>query len=360
MLLEIIPKFSTTSYSNNAYIYNMVEKNTYIIYLRVIATIFVVFIHASTGYLYHIDTQAFDWNYANWINAATRCSVPIFVIISGALVLPKNEQTWTFYKKRIPKILYPFIFWTIVYLIYYFYRYTKFDLLSNEKIFSISIDKILHGANAHLWYLYMVVGLYLAIPFLRKILINCSLREMEFFLLFWVLATCFTSKPIYAYMPKFDFDFFTGYIGYLVLGYYLSIRSLDFKWNTYGFALIYIIMVAISAIGTQLLNQDATKLNTFFYNYLFPTTAITAAALYLFIKELTKNKIAPRWIKIIDNYSFGIYLSHIIPLSYLHPWLAKQFSTAWVIPLATFTTVIASILITFVIRKIPYGKYVSG
>ncbi|MFZ4262783.1 acyltransferase [Sphingobacterium sp. HJSM2_6] len=338
----------------------MEEKNTYIIYLRVIATLFVVFIHASTGYLYRIDTLAFDWNYANWINSATRCSVPIFVLISGTLLLQKNDDTWSFYRKRIPKILYPFIFWTIVYLIYYFYRYTKFELLSNEKIVSISIDKILHGANAHLWYLYMVVGLYLAIPFLRKILVNSTLREMEIFLLFWVLATCFTSKPIYSAMPKFDFDFFTGYIGYLVLGYYLSIRSLNIKWKQWYFVVVYVLMVAIAAIGTQLLNHDANKLNTFFYNYLFPTTALTAVALFLWIKEITENKNAPNWIKFVDKYSFGIYLSHIIPLSYLHPWLAKQFSTAWVIPLATLLTMIASILITLLIRKIPYGKYVSG
>jgi len=115
----------------------MAEKNPYLIYLRVIATIFVVLIHASTGFLNRIDTNAFDWNYANWINAATRCSVPIFVIISGTLLIPKDEDTWTFYRKRLPKIIYPFLFWSIIYLIYYFYRYTKFDQLSNEKIWSV-------------------------------------------------------------------------------------------------------------------------------------------------------------------------------------------------------------------------------
>ncbi len=156
----------------------MEEKSAHIIYLRVIATIFVIFIHASTGFLYRIDTHAFDWNYANWINAATRCSVPIFVIISGYLLLKKEEATGTFYRKRIPKLVYPFVFWTIVYLVYYFYRYTNFELLSAEKIGAIILDKMLHGANAHLWYLYMIIGLYLAIPFLRKILINSSKREI--------------------------------------------------------------------------------------------------------------------------------------------------------------------------------------
>ncbi len=338
----------------------MAEKNNYLVYLRVIATIFVVLIHASTGFLYRINTTGFDWNYANWINAATRCSVPIFVIISGFLLIPKDEDTWTFYKKRIPKLFYPFAFWTIIYLIYYFYRYTNFEALSTEKIWSISLDKILHGANAHLWYLYMIIGLYLAIPFLRKILIHSSTREMEVFLVLWLLSMCFSNKSLYKVMPKFDLTFFSGYVGYLVLGYYLSVKNFDFKKSWLVFAFLYLLMVVIGAVGTNILNQGAKKLDPFFYNYVFVTTAIAAGSLFLWVKEWTQHLRVPAWIATIDKYSFGIYLSHIIPLNFLHPLISKFFSTAWVIPLATISTIIVSIGITFLIRKLPYGKYVSG
>ena len=338
----------------------MAEKYNFISYLRAIAAIFVVLIHASTGFLYHIDTNGFNWNYANWINAATRCSVPIFVMISGYLLLHKNENTWTFYKTRLPKLIYPFIFWTIVYLIYYFYRYTNFETLSTEKIWSIILDKVLHGANAHLWYFYMIIGLYWAIPFLRKILIQSSTREIELFLVLWLISMCFTSKPLYSVMPKFDLTFFSGYIGYLVLGYYLSIKEFKFNMNALVFALIYILMVVIGANCTNLLNQDAKKLNTFFYNYLFVTTAIAAGSLFLWVKDAVKDTKVPTWISGIDHYSFGIFLSHIIPLNFLHPLISKYFSTVWVIPLATISAVIVSIAITYAIRKLPYGKYVSG
>lgn len=338
----------------------MEEKSAHIIYLRVIATIFVIFIHASTGFLYRIDTHAFDWNYANWINAATRCSVPIFVIISGYLLLKKEETTGTFYRKRIPRLVYPFVFWTIVYLVFYFYRYTNFELLSTEKIGAIILDKMLHGANAHLWYLYMIIGLYLAIPFLRKILINSSKREIELFLGLWLLSMCFSSKDLYRFMPKFDLTFFSGYIGYLVLGYYLRIREFRLNSSQVVYAFIYLLMVGIAAYGTQLLNQGASKLNTFFYNYLFVTTAIAAGALFLFVKETMQGKNCPNWIRLIDKYSFGIYLSHIIPLNYIHPIIAKQVGTAWLIPLATLATLLLSIAITYLLRKLPYGKYISG
>lgn len=337
----------------------MAEKNNYIIYLRVIATVFVVLIHASTGFLYHIDTEAFDWNYANWINAATRCSVPIFVVISGALLLQKDENTWVFYKKRLPKLIYPFIFWTIIYLIYYFYRYTNFGLLSFEKICAIAQDKILHGSNAHLWYLYMIIGLYFAIPFLRKIILHSTVREIELFLLCWFLAMGITNRGLYWIMPKFDLTFFSGYIGYLVLGYYLTIKTFSNKKAIFAWG--YISMTVISAIGTHLLNKNGNKLNTFYYYYLFPTTGLAAGCMFLWFKEWAKNnKTVPQWISIIDQHSFGIYLSHILPLNFLHPWLSQYMNTGWVIPLATLGTVIVSLIITFILRKIPFGKYVSG
>lgn len=337
----------------------MADKNSHIIYLRVIATVFVVLIHASTGFLNNIDTNTFDWNYANWINAATRCSVPIFVVISGALLLPKDENTLKFYKKRIPKLVYPFLFWTFVYLLYYFYRYTNFNSLSLERISTIMLDKILHGANAHLWYLYMIIGLYLAIPFLRKIIIQSSIKEIELFLLFWLFAMLISNKGLYTVMPKFDLTFFSGYIGYLVLGHYLTIKSFNQKRALYIVG--YFLMVLIIGWGTYLLNQDAKKLNTFLYNYLFPTTALATAFLFLWIKAWKKgNNDTPQWIAFIDRYSFGIYLSHIIPLNFLHPFLSKYMGTIGVIPLAAITTIIASIGITYLLRKIPFGNHVSG
>lgn len=337
----------------------MAEKNIYISYLRVIATAFVILIHASTGFLYQFDAQSFDWNYANWINSATRCSVPIFIMISGALLLHKDEDSIIFYKKRLSKILYPFIFWTIIYLIYYFYRYTNFEVLSSKRVFEISMDKILHGSNAHLWYLYMIVGLYIAIPFLRKILRQASLREIEIFLICWVLSMLFTNKRLFDFVPKFDLTFFSGYLGYLILGYYLTIKK--WNWNKSAMLIVYVLITAITGYATFVLSNEIKKLDTFLYNYVFINTALAAASIFIFVKLWASSKTsAPKWVQIIDEHSFGIYLAHIIPLNYLHPLISKYVSTAWVIPLATISTLIASILITYVLRKMPYGKYVSG
>lgn len=337
----------------------MATKYNYINYLRVIATLYVILIHASTGFLNRFDANSFDWNYANWINAATRCAVPIFVILSGALLLHKNEETWTFYKKRIPKLFYPLVFWSIIYLIYYFYRYTQFSALSTEKIIAIAQDKLLHGANAHLWYLYMIIGLYLAIPYLRKIIAQVSILEMEIFLALWFASMIIMNKFYYPYVPKFDLTFFSGYMGYLVLGYYLSVKNIN--WNKWLPIVGYIIITAFTVYMTYAWSFSTKKFNAHWYNYVFPNTALAAAFLFIFFKNLIPQEAKlPKWVRIIDEYSFGIYLVHILPLNYIHPFVSKYMSTAWVIPLATLLTLVSSIGIIYLLRKIPYGKYVSG
>lgn len=337
----------------------MATKNNYISYLRVIATVFVILIHASTGFLNRFDADSFDWNYANWINSATRCSVPIFVMLSGALLLHKDEETLLFYRKRIPKLFYPFAFWTIIYLIYYFYRYTKFSILSSEKIIAIAQDKILHGANAHLWYLYMIIGLYLAIPYLRKIINQVSIRELEIFLVLWFISMIVMNKFYYPVVPKFDLTFFSGYLGYLVLGYYLSVKS--FNWNKWMYIIGYVVISIFTVYMTYTWSLSANKYNPHWYNYVFPNTALAAGFLFIFFKKIIpQDAKLPKWIQIVDEYSFGIYLVHILPLNHIHPFVSKYMSKVYVIPLATLLTILSSIGITYVLRKIPYGKYVSG
>ncbi len=337
----------------------MSSRNIYISYLRVLATIAVIAIHASTGFLTLFKAQSFDWNYANWINSFMRCSVPIFVAISGILLLPKEENTFLFYRKRIGKIVPPFIFWTIVYILYLFARIKNIDHLSWESIEDIVVQRVLSGANAHLWYLYMIIGLYLAIPFIRKFVVNARIKDIECFLAIWFLASFLKFPFIREYIPKIDFSFFTGYLGYLVLGYYISIK--DFKWSISSIACLYLASVTITAFMTFYLSNKQQKYDPTFYNYLTPNTIICTAAVILISKQLWMQKIEmPKWISFIDKYSFGIYLIHIIPLNYLHPLCSMYLHTSLLIPFVTILTVVCSAILIYLIRLIPGGKHITG
>lgn len=86
--------------------------------------------------------------------------------------------------------------------------------------------------------MYMIIGMYLAIPFVKKIVRQASLREIELFLVLWAVAMFITNKFYYPYTLKIDISFFSGYIGYLILGYYLSIK--DFKVKFWWYLLGYV------------------------------------------------------------------------------------------------------------------------
>ncbi|KGE15070.1 acyltransferase [Sphingobacterium deserti] len=333
----------------------MQQSISYIGALRVLATGLVILIHASTGYLNHFDAASFDWHYANVLNSFSRFSVPLFVMISGALLLNKREDITLFYKKRMSRILGPFVFWVVIYLIYHFYRNTNFEVLPLQRVMEISIDKLLHGPSAHLWFLYMIVGIYIAVPFLRILVAYATKREMLLLLLFWLLSLIIMEKTYYAYVPKIDLTFFYGYAGYMILGHYLAKEKVNIPTS-----LLVLLIIAIGMMNTCwtfYLSQSSHSFSPAFYNYLGLNNAILAAVVFLLFKKLVTQPL-PFAIEQVDRLSFGIYLIHIIVLNYVHPLI--PFSTALKIPLATVITILASGALIFLLRKIPYAKYVSG
>ena len=313
----------------------------YISALRVLATVLVILIHASTGYLNRFDPTNFAWNYANTINSFSRFSIPLFVMISGALLLGKKENILDFYKRRLVKICVPFAIWTLIYVIYYFYRYTPFNVLPLSQIVGTSIEKILHGASAHLWFLYMIVGLYLAIPFLRMIVHQANQRELILFIMLWATSLLVMNKEFNKYLPTVDLTAFSGYLGYLFL----------------GFLILAITIGILNTWGTVVVSNNAGTYTPTFYNYLGINNALFAASIFLFFKEIIKKPL-PRWTKQIDKHSFGIYLVHIIVLNFVHPLISLP--VIWKIPVVTICTLVLCLAVCIIIRKLPAGKYITG
>jgi len=331
-------------------------RTSYISVLRIVAILLVILIHSSSGYLNSNEFKSFDWSYANWLNSFSRFAVPLFVIISGALLLQKNESTGQFYRKRLLKIVPPFLFWSIVYLIYYFIRYIDFDYIGFPQVINIVLIRLKSGTNAHLWYLYMILGLYLAIPFIRKIVGNSSKRELEIFLGLWFASLFFMNKWFNSYLPNFDLTFFSGYMGYLVLGHYLRNYPISMvKLSSFTF---FLFCCLITASGTYYLSVSRGEFDPTLYNYLSPNIALSAGFLFIFVQSLKLPEHLNAFWEFIDIHSFGIYLCHILLLNYIHPLL--PLSTLWKIPAATVLTLLASALLTYLLRKIPWGKFVSG
>ena len=146
------------------------SRNIYIDYLRVSATIAVVFIHATSGWYARIgEIDNLSWWFANILNTASRFAVPVFVMISGAVLLGKSMSVADFYRKRALRLLPPIIFWSIVYILFRMYR----GMEGEAFVHFLTIESWSAGsAYVHLWYLSMFACLMLFVPFINKFLLG--------------------------------------------------------------------------------------------------------------------------------------------------------------------------------------------
>ncbi len=202
--------------------------------------------------------------------------------------------------------------------------------------------------------------IYLFIPILRKWIKNSSKNEILYFLIIW-FATIIYSIPYFkTYLPNIPLTNFSGYIGYLVLGYYLSNLTIGNKYIPITFI---ITGTGITIFGTYYLTHKHNEFSHFFYDYLRPNVLLSSIGIFLFFKKYEiKNKKFKKLILFLSNHSFGIYLIHILTLKFLSKiGINWQFTNPIIsIPIITIACIVISSLIIFLLRKVKYGSYISG
>lgn len=339
--------------------------------LRALATIGVIIIHISSP----LVNMAYDGNMAYWwignvIDSSVRFAVPVFLMLSGATLLGKEYKLGEFYKRRFTRVLLPFLFWLLVYWVYRWAMLKTWQQPQEPLAILSWAGKLFlkEGVSKHFWYVYMILFIYLLVPLLGRGLRKLSLSVLSNLLLLWVILTfVFKSVPLNMYNWSTDYgNKFGGYLlysGYLVLGYYLSKLAATTPKIRLWTGVIFAMSVAVSSISTYLFSQQAGHLDLSMYGYLSVNTIIQSIALFVWIKDLTiKDEHTNIIISQASNYSYGIYLVHIIIIgilfrngiywSFAHPLLS--------LPLLTIGVLVCSFAIIFVLRKIPFGKYISG
>ena len=178
--------------------------------LRVIAMIMVIVIHVSNVYTRSFNfIDSTSYLIALIFNTISRVSVPIFFMISGALLLDRKFELKK-YKKRVLKILLLIVVWDILYLIWeYLFLGTKYDNL---------LHLFIEPYRAHLWFLYTLIIIYLLQPLFKLILdkLNNTLKIVLFIL--WLFLS---TLSMYNSTVSNIFTIFSS-IGFFILGKYLS------------------------------------------------------------------------------------------------------------------------------------------
>lgn len=324
------------------------QKNQHIVWLdvvRFIAMFTVVCCHCTDPFNFYPGTAPNIGEIKLWgaiYGSVLRPCVPLFVMITGALLLPVRGDASTFYKKRIPRVFYPFLIWSVLYnlfpwitgllglnpqIILDFFPYAGEEVM--QQSFSVSLEYILmipfnfSILAVHMWYIYLLIGLYLYLPVFSAWVEKASERAKLMFLLAWGVTLLlpyyyqFVSNYLWGTCSWNSFGMlyaFAGFNGYLLLGHYLK----NLEWSLKKTLAIGIPMFAVGYAVTFLGCRHITALPEYtdemlelFFTYCSLNVVMMTIPVFMLAKKVKVN--SERMKKALANLTvcgFGIYMIH--------------------------------------------------
>ena len=346
-----------------------ISRTSYIDNLRAVTTIAVIALHAAAPALFLLfDKQGAQpgWWTANIYDSLTRPAVPIFVMITGALLLTQTIGLREFLLKRSQRILTPFIFWSLVYLVFFLALKVRDEGTATLQNIAPWIGtQLLQGTAAHLWYVYMIIGLFLFIPIIKPWVQTASNKALIYFLIIWIITLAVNQQKIFLVNNSpFDIHYFSGYIGYLILGYYMANRMIVTTGKMLCAAILLVIGYSVTVYGTYIMSKRNGMFSDSYYECLTLNVMLMTAGIFTLFKGCNPN-LSPKIIacrSLISKYGYGIYLNHFLVLSvlsYFH--LDYSFANPIIsIPVTTLVCLAISTLLVYILHRLPYGKSISG
>ncbi len=324
--------------------------------LRVSAACAVVALHAISLWLKGTEPGTAAWWVADFYDAATRWGVPAFIMISGALLLSPHrlQPPGVFFRKRMKKILIPLVFWTVFYL--------GLRRFSGGLSWPILARDLVRGyPYGHLWYLYVLVGLYGITPLLQPFVQSASRRTLTgavVALLAAVSMHSLISSFTAGYGKPTIFSMFVAFIPYYLCGYLLSLVVVPRRWIRYLIPGVLAVWLGI-ALGTGLFFQ---RLEFYLSTHHSVLIILLSAGVFLLASGLFGPQGGDRarpWevLRYLDRLSFGVYLVHPLPLFVamrlgLPTKDMLQQPLLW-IPVISSVLLCASLLLTAGLKVIP-------
>lgn len=328
------------------------EKNYNIEILRVMSCLMVIVIHVANYFCRaYPDISMPEYVYAITFNTVSRVSVPCFFMISGALLLGRQETFQTCWK-RAWHMFAVLAVWSVAY--YLFNTYYTHQECSFRKLLSVP-------AEAHLWYLYVLVPLYLMLPFLQSMVRGMN-EQLEHGLaalgaVWLVILYLFSFISLHFY---YDLPILGGnsYLYYFYLGYYLKKYLSRIRLGTGVLALVFFVDLVLIVGGSAAASYFSQSHVDDFLKYGNPLMILNSAAVYVGIMRLGGGsvKLSQKQRDILELWagcSFGIYLFHIILLDIykLHN-PADAFPVYGILPVLTAALAVLSLFFVFWGRKI--------
>ena len=345
------------------------EKISYIESLRCYAAFAVVVLHVIctpfvSCYDAYSDLEHFlvrlIRNLMNW-------GVPVFVMITGSLLLNPEKEL------PLHKLFFKYIRRFVLVIAIFATCFSLMELVFTEKTISVSIffkailNTLAGKSWDHTWYLYMTIGLYALLPFLRCFTLGLEKMDENSAkkTLFCTLCVIFVISALLPYLSFFfDFENFfpkvSVYIFYALLGY--AVHKYNFSLNnkvSWCILVGYFLYTSLIQLDSKFLMKDNAMLKTLGNDspiVLLSTLAIFSLSKNFFSK---KNRKIGKITKFLSPLTFGIYVLHPVSVNFCYKVLkfTPEYMPLCVSFFATlFITFAFSIIATWILRKIPIVK----
>ena len=305
--------------------------------IRIVAICLVMLVHVSAYIvLYNTDPATKEFFFGNIVNGVSRAGVPLFLMLTGALLLNENRKfdAKVFYKKSFTWIALLMLGWTVAYAAFYA---IAFPLLHHNPVAWDTVGKTMwnYALNLptmypHLWYMFMVVGLYLMIPVLRLFV----KRENKSYILGIIIAFVVAQLAVNTFnilmtgwafnlttiVNKFHVEPATGFVGYVLTGWYVTNFKIAKRKRValYGLSLAAV-MFATSMVQTQIKATPGVRGNL--YEPLTLTAFLYGLGVFVLLYTLCGEKQTKhRLTAMLSKDAFGVYIIHALWMELLTMW----------------------------------------
>ncbi|MCA9369902.1 MAG: acyltransferase family protein [Pseudomonadales bacterium] len=335
------------------------QRTIYLDVLKILAIVAVVAIHSSAGLLYlYTSIPSLDWWTTNILHALSRWAVPVFIMASGALLLKPNAQepASVFYKKRVARVAIPLVFWWLFYLFWV----NKSNVVGMLSPSFLKHTLLYQAPQYHLYFLFIIAGLYVVTPLLRSIFSQLSPKNT-----IGLVALFFA--PFLTWWHR-DF-LYVLWIPFLF--YYTAPKALEYTQHLVKKTWLVATFLSASLLILLLTSYRFFTNHwspTYFYDYTNPIVAMQAISIFLLFQKKepyfqSLSHGTQSMLSQLAGLTFGVYLISPFVQDMVWDWfkLSESFQVSTpTLLMHIVLSVIASFLLSFMISKTPFLKKTIG
>jgi surface polysaccharide O-acyltransferase-like enzyme len=332
--------------------------------LRIVAILAVITIHTVSPLTAGAAVPRFSasWWIATTMNVASLWCVPVFVMISGALLLDPARpprSVGSFYRRRLQRIGLPLVFWSVLYI-------SLRPTLFGEHV---SRSQLVHDVAAgrpflQMYYLYVILGLYVVAPVLQELVRRCSSRRLAI-LAISILAVNVVDATLRAFASAGGTNALTEWIPFL--GYFVAGAWLMQRWPTRrsgGYAAVAAVTaVVVTVVGSAALiaHFGWTDRGRVLLTYQSPTVVVMSLGVFWCARVwATRRRRSPRpALARLGAATFGVFLVHplfLVPLLSHSGRPQTPIGVVLGVPLIVAGVALASLLLTLALERVPGAR----